>query len=413
MTGNSKCSNPKFQNRTKIGLKAKRIFIIILDGCGVGELPDAGNYGDLGSNTLGNLSRAVPGGLALPNLGSLGLGNIIEIQGVPPRENALGCWGKMAEVSAGKDSTSGHWELAGLVTEKPFPTYPQGFPPEVLEPFQKAIGRGVLGNKAASGTEIIKELGDEHVRTGKPVVYTSADSVFQIACHQDIVPLETLYHWCQTARKILVGPHAVGRVIARPFVGSSGNYRRVGGNRKDFSVEPPRQILLDLARDSGLQVIGVGKICDLYAGRGLTSCLHSDSNPDGMDKFLETIPQLEKGLLLMNLVEFDMTWGHRNDVPGFHKGLRDFDAWLPKVMSMMEEGDLLLITADHGNDPTTPSTDHSREYVPLLAWGPGLASGKNLGTRGSMADLGATVAEALGLGPIGAGKSFWDELSKG
>lgn len=392
-------------------MTAKRAFIIILDGCGVGELPDAGKYGDRGSNTLGNLSRAVPGGLKLPNLGWLGLGNIIEISGVSPRPDTLGSWGKMAEVSAGKDSTSGHWELAGLVTEKPFPTYPRGFPPDILEPFQKAIGRGVLGNKAASGTEIIAELGDEHVRTGKPIVYTSADSVFQIACHQEAVPLERLYDWCRVARQILVGEHAVGRVIARPFVGAFGNYQRVGGNRRDFSVEPPRPTLLDRAKDSDRQVIGVGKICDLYAGRGLTECLHSDSNRDGMSKFLETIPGLKQGLLLMNLVEFDMTWGHRNDVPGFHSGLSEFDGWLPKLMSALDKDDLLIITADHGNDPTTPSTDHSREYVPLLAWGPGLSTGKNLGTRGSMADLGATVAEALGLGPIGAGTSFWMEIS--
>jgi phosphopentomutase len=379
----------------------------------VGELPDAGDYDDRGSNTLGNLSRAVPGGLKLPNMGRLGLGNIIEISGVPPQPDALGSWGKMAEVSAGKDSTSGHWELAGLITERPFPTYPQGFPPEILEPFKKAIGRDILGNKAASGTEIIKELGDEHVRSGKPIVYTSADSVFQIACHQEAVPLKTLYEWCQIARKILAGPHAVGRVIARPFIGTSGNYQRVGGNRKDFSLEPPRPTLLDRIKESGRQVIGVGKICDLYAGRGLTECLHSDSNSDGMAKFLETVSSLKHGLLIMNLVEFDMTWGHRNDVPGFHRGLREFDGWLPKLISKMGEGDVLLITADHGNDPTTPSTDHSREYVPLLAWGPGLAPGKNLGARGSMADLGATVAQALGVGPLEAGRSFWSELSGG
>lgn len=379
----------------------------------MGELPDAGDYGDRGSNTLGNLSRAVPGGLRLPNLQALGLGNITPMAGVAPEASPGAWWGKMAELSAGKDSTSGHWELAGLVTEKPFPTYPQGFPPEILEPFQKAIGRGILGNKAASGTEIIAELGDEHVRTGKPIVYTSADSVLQIACHQETVPLETLYEWCRLARKIMSGPHSVGRVIARPFVGSSGNYQRVGGNRKDFSVEPPQPTLLDRVKGSGRQVIGVGKICDLYAGRGLTCCLHSDSNSDGMAKFLETIPNLKHGLLLMNLVEFDMTWGHRNDVPGFYQGLREFDAWLPKLMSDMKEDDILFITADHGNDPTTPSTDHSREYVPLLAYGPGLFPGGDLGTRSTIADLGATVAEALGIGPLETGASFWSELSRG
>jgi phosphopentomutase len=388
----------------------KRAFIIILDGCGVGELPDAGDYGDRGSNTLGNLSRAVPGGLALPNLGALGLGNIIDIQGVPPQASALGFWGKMAEQSAGKDSTSGHWELAGLVTVKPFPTYPQGFPRGVLDAFRKAIGRGILGNKAASGTEIIAELGDEHVATGRPIVYTSADSVFQIACHQETVALEQLYDWCRKARGILAGEHAVGRVIARPFIGVSGNYQRVGGNRKDFSLTPPKPTLLDGIKESGRQVVGVGKICDLYAGRGLTECLHSDDNRDGMAKFLGAVPKLESGLLMMNLVEFDMTWGHRNDVPGFHSGLREFDAWLPELMSAMAEGDILFMTADHGNDPTTPSTDHSREYVPLLAWGPGLGPGTDLGTRSSMADLAATAAEAWGIKGLENGNSFWKEI---
>lgn len=391
----------------------KRALIIILDGCGVGELPDAGAYGDRGSNTLGNLSRAVPGGLRLPNLQKLGLGNITPMAGVAP-EASPGAWcGKMAELSAGKDSTSGHWELAGLVTEKPFPTYPRGFPPEVLEPLKKAIGRGVLGNKAASGTEIIRELGDEHVRTGRPIVYTSADSVLQIACHQEVVPLELLYDWCRKARGIMSGGHAVGRVIARPFVGEPGNYQRVGGNRKDFSLEPPRPTLLDRVKESGRQVVGIGKICDLYAGRGLTECVHSESNPDGMVKFLKAIPGLKQGLLMMNLVEFDMTWGHRNDVPGFASGLRDFDAWLPRLLEATGRGDALFITADHGNDPTTPSTDHSREYVPLLAYGPELAPGRDLGIRGSMSDLGATVAEALGIGALESGASFWKEISGG
>jgi len=377
----------------------------------VGELPDADAYGDLGSNTLGNLSRAVPGGLRLPNLQRMGLGNITPMAGIAPEPAPLAWWGKMAELSAGKDSTSGHWELAGLVTEKPFPTYPRGFPPEVLEPFRKAIGRGVLGNKAASGTEIIKELGEEHVRTGRPIVYTSADSVFQVACHQEVVPLDMLYDWCLKARGILAGDHAVGRVIARPFVGGPGGYQRVGGNRRDFSLAPPRPTLLDRAKDSGRQVIGIGKIHDLYAGRGLTESVHSDDNRDGMARFLEAMPRLVRGLLMVNLVEFDMTWGHRNDVPGFHGGLREFDRWLPALLDGMGKEDVLLITADHGNDPTTPSTDHSREHVPLLAYGPGLSGGANLGTRRSMADLGATAAEALGLGALENGTSFWKEIA--
>lgn len=391
----------------------RRIFIIILDGCGVGELPDAGDYGDQGSNTLGNLSRAVAGGLSLPNLQGLGLGNIIEIAGLDPVAEPRAFWGKMAEVSAGKDSTSGHWELAGLITERPFPTYPQGFPPEVIEPFKKAIGRDILGNKAASGTEIIKELGDEHVRTGYPIVYTSADSVFQIACHQEVVPLKALYQWCQLARKILAGPHAVGRVIARPFIGTSGNYQRVGGNRKDFSVEPPRPTILDLVRESGRQVVGIGKICDLYAGRGLTSCLHSDDNTDGMRRFLEAMSRLDSGLMLMNLVEFDMTWGHRNDVPGFYQGLREFDGWLSELLPRLTRDDVLFITADHGNDPTTPSTDHSREYVPLLVYTAAADRGRGLGTRQSMSDLAATIAQAWGLSGLENGISFWKELGVG
>lgn len=388
----------------------KRAFIIILDGCGVGELPDADRYGDRGSNTLGNLSRALAGGMSLPNLERLGLGNIIPLNGLAMVERPAAFWGKMAELSAGKDSTSGHWELAGLITPRPFPTYPHGFPPEILNPFQKAIGRGILGNKAASGTEIIKELGDEHVRTGYPIVYTSADSVFQIACHQEVVPLETLYDWCRLARGILSGEHAVGRVIARPFIGSSGHYQRVGGNRKDFSLKPPRPTLLDRVQESGRRVVGIGKICDLYAEQGLTDCVHSDNNPDGMEKFLAAMAQLDSGLMLMNLVEFDMTWGHRNDVPGFYQGLREFDSWLSKLLPRLTEGDVLFITADHGNDPTTPSTDHSREYVPLLVYSPAIGYGKDLGIRQSLSDLAATIGKAWGLSGLESGASFWQEL---
>jgi len=389
---------------------AKRAIIIVLDGCGVGELPDAAEYNDVGSNTLGNLSRALPGGLELPNLERLGLGNIIPIQGVPPRTDAIGSWGKMAELSAGKDSTSGHWEIAGLVTEQPFPTYPDGFPPEVIGPFSEAIGRGILANSVASGTEIIARLGDEHVRTGLPIVYTSADSVFQIACHEEVVPVEQLYQWCQIARKLLTGPHAVGRVIARPFVGKDGSYQRVGGHRRDFSLRPPGPTLLDLLKSSGHQVIGIGKIEDLYAGQGLTQSIHSDDNGDGMRKVLNTLPELDRGLLMINLVEFDMAWGHRNDCQGFAQGLAEFDRWLPELLSRMTGGDLLFITADHGNDPTTPSTDHSREHVPLLAYGPGLGSGSDLGTRRSLADIAATVAELFSIPGTGRGASFLAQI---
>jgi len=383
-----------------------RVILIILDGCGVGELPDAAKYGDSGSNTLGNLSRKIPGGLKLPNLQKMGLGNIISISGMEPESKPLGNYGKMAEMSLGKDSTDGHWEMAGLITEKPFPTYPQGFPPEVIEPFKKAIGRDILANKTASGTEIVKELGDQHVKTGFPIIYTSADSVFQIACHEEVVPLEQLYDWCRIARNILAGEHAVGRIVARPFIGTSGNYQRVGGHRQDFSLKPPKPTILDLFKKAGLEVVGVGKIHDLYAGQGLTQSIHSDDNQDGMAKILDAWPKLSQGLLMANLVEFDMTWGHRNDAPGFYKGLQDFDAWLPGLLNKMTEDEILIITADHGNDPTTSSTDHSREYVPLLVYGPGVKSGINLGIRKSFSDIAATLAEIFGIKGLEHGQSF-------
>lgn len=383
----------------------------MLDGCGVGELPDAAKYGDSGSNTLGNLSRKIPGGLKLPNLQKMGLGNIISISGMEPVSKPSGNYGKMAEKSLGKDSTDGHWEMAGLITGKPFPTYPRGFPPEVIEPFKKAIGRDILANKTASGTEIVKELGDRHVKTGYPIVYTSADSVFQIACHEEVVPLEQLYEWCRIARNILTGDHAVGRVIARPFIGTSGNYQRVGGHRQDFSLKPPKPTILDRIKKAGLEVVGVGKIHDLYAGQGLTQSLHSDDNQGGMANILDAWPKLSQGLLMANLVEFDMTWGHRNDAPGFYKGLQDFDAWLPVLLEAMAEDDILIITADHGNDPTTISTDHSREYVPLLVYGPGVKSGINLGIRKSFSDIAATLAEMFEIKGTGQGKSFWPQVS--
>ncbi|MDO9391805.1 MAG: phosphopentomutase [bacterium] len=390
----------------------KRVILIILDGCGAGELPDAADFGDRGSNTLGNLSRAVPGGLALPNLQGLGLGNVIEISGVSQNPLASGNWGKLTERSKGKDSTFGHWEITGLVTEKPLPTYPAGFPPEIIEPFKKAIGRDILANRVASGTEIIKELGDRHVKTGFPIVYTSADSVFQVACHEEIVTLEQLYYWGQKARDILTGEHAVGRVIARPFIGTSGNYQRVGGHRRDLSLKPFKPTVLDHLKKSGLQVMGVGKIHDLFAGQGLTQSIHTDDNRDGMEKILKALPDFKQGLLMANLVDFDMSWGHRNDVLGFYKGLQDFDAWLPELLKVLTGDDLLLITADHGNDPTTPSTDHSREYTPLLVFGPGIKNGGDLGTRESFADIAATLAEVFGIQGTGNGQSFWTSINR-
>ena len=384
----------------------------MLDGCGVGELPDAANYGDTGSNTLGNLSRSISGGLNLPNLQKMGLGNIIPLSGIEPASEPSGNFGKMAEKSLGKDSTDGHWEMAGLITEKPFPTYPNGFPPEVIESFKKSIGRDILANKTASGTEIIKELGDEHVKTGSPIVYTSADSVFQVACHEKVVPLEQLYDWCRIARNILTGQHAVGRVIARPFIGTSGNYQRVGGHRQDFSLKPPKPTMLDHFKSAGLEVVGVGKIHDLYAGQGLTQSLHSDDNHDGMAKIVDAWSKLSQGLLMANLVEFDMTWGHRNDAPGFYKGLQDFDAWLPGLLDKMTGDDILIITADHGNDPTTSSADHSREYVPLLVYGPGVKGGVNLGIRESFSDIAASLAEMFDITGPERGQSFWDLINR-
>ena len=390
-----------------MNLVFKRAILIVLDGVGIGALPDADAYGDEGSNTLGNLARAV-GGFDLPNLAALGLGNIAPLEGMPPGTEPSGSYGVMREASPGKDSTSGHWEMTGVELDGPFPTYPEGFPADVMEAFEKAIGRGTLGNYAASGTVIIQDLGDEHVRTGKPIVYTSADSVFQIAAHEDVIPVEDLYEMCEKARKILVGEHAVGRVIARPFVGSSGNYTRTV-RRKDFSLEPTDKTLLDLLSGAGYDVITAGKVCYLFAKRGVTESLKAPTNPDVVDSVVSLLAGESRGLIFANLVDFDMLWGHRNDVEGFYGGLREFDRRLPEIMAAMREDDVLFITADHGNDPTTPSTDHSREQVPVLAWGKRVRPGVDLGVRSSFADLGATIAENFGIG-LKAGKSFLDEI---
>ncbi len=387
---------------------SKRVILIILDACGIGELPDAHLYNDEGSNTIVNTARAV-GGLKLPNLEKLGLGNIDTILGVSPNASALANFGKMAELSVGKDSSSGHWEIMGLITEKPHPVYPQGFPPEVIQPFERAISKKILGNKPASGTEIIKELGEEHVRTGKPIVYTSADSVFQSAAHEEIIPVDRLYQMCRTARNILVGEHAVVRVIARPFVGKPGSFKRTE-RRKDFSLPPPSDTALDILKRNHLPVIGLGKIKDLFAGKGLTFSIHSKNNSDGMDRLVEAVQEFKEGLIFINLVDFDMLWGHRNDPRAFAHGLEEFDRRLPEVMELLQKQDILIITADHGCDPTTPSTDHSREYVPLLVCGESIAKGKNLGVRESFADVGATIAEIFGIKGTGSGKSFLEEI---
>ena len=389
---------------------SRKALIIVLDGVGIGALPDADSYGDQGSNTLGNLARVV-GGLRLPNLERLGLGNIAPIEGLRPEDNPAANYGKMAEASPGKDSTSGHWEMAGLVLSTPFPTYPHGFPRDVISSFEKAIGRKTLGNVAASGTEIIKQLGDEHVRTGRPIVYTSADSVFQIAAHEEVIALEDLYHMCRVARDMLKGEHAVGRVIARPFLGTGGNYYRTP-HRKDFSLCPPRKTLLDDLSERGLATISIGKVDYLFAKKGFTGAVHTASNREAIDDIVLKAAEPIRGLLFANLVDFDMLWGHRNDVEGFRRGLEEFDAGLPLISDALGRDDLVVITADHGNDPTTPSTDHSREYVPLLAWGKNLRSGVDLGVRKTFADVGATVGEMFGV-VTEAGTSFLHDISVG
>jgi phosphopentomutase len=386
----------------------KRAILVVLDGVGAGANPDAAAYGDEGASSLEHCAQAV-GGLSLPNLGSIGIGNITPILGTPPVEQARGSYGRMAESAAGKDSTTGHWEMTGVVLKKPLPTYPHGFPPEVIEPFERAIGRKVLGNKAASGTEIIKELGEEHLRTARPIVYTSADSVFQIAAHQEVIPLEELYAMCRIAREQLTGDHAVGRVIARPFIGRPGAFKRTE-HRRDFSLPPLGTTLLDLLKESGKDVIGIGKIEDLFAGRGLTARDHTETNRDGMATTLHWMERDFTGLLFVNLVEFDMLWGHRRDSQGYAQALHDVDDWFGQVQQNMRPGDAIFFTADHGVDPTYKGTDHTRESVPLLAYGEPVKAGINLGLRPTYADLGQTLAQAFGIEPLAAGTSFAHEI---
>jgi phosphopentomutase len=382
----------------------RRVIMIVLDSVGVGELPDAALYGDTGSNTLGNLARAV-GGLNLPNLGRLGLGNIIPVEGVPPTSAPEAAWGKMAEQSAGKDTTTGHWEIAGLILDKPFPTYPNGFPPEVMEAFEAAIGRKALGNYPASGTEIIAELGEDHVKTGYPIVYTSADSVFQIAAHEEVVPLETLYEWCRIARNLLQGDHGVGRVIARPFLGEPGNFVRTA-NRKDFSLEPPAPTILDVLVDNGIPVYSVGKIMDIFAAKGITEGIPTKNNHATVDGTIHHMrTKNESCLIFANCVDFDMLWGHRNNAQGYAQGLEEFDQRLPEVLRELRPKDVLIILADHGCDPTTASTDHSREYVPILVTGDQVDP-ENLGIRETFADTAQTIADLFGVSFTSSGRSF-------
>ena len=370
-----------------------RACVIVLDAVGAGALPDASDYGDEGSDTLGNVAKAV-GGLDLPNLEALGLGNVEPLEGCPPQPGAPAVAGRLVERSKGKDTTTGHWEMMGVVTPQPMPTYPHGFPHDVIDPFMHRTGRGVLGNKPASGTEIIQELGEEHQRTGKWIVYTSADSVFQIAAHEDTIPLEELYEGSRAAREILTGKHAVGRVIARPFTGEPGNYERTP-NRHDFSLEPKRPNYLTLVREAGNKVHGVGKISDIFAGQDIDESRPTKSNVEGIQQTEALLQELDAGLVFVNLVETDMLWGHRNDPVNFHRCLQDFDRRLPALLEAMRPGDLLILTSDHGCDPTTPSTDHSREYALLLAY----VAGKNAAGRiheGEFSDVGATVNRWLG-----------------
>jgi phosphopentomutase len=384
----------------------RKAAIVVLDGVGAGGAPDAAAFGDEGSDTLGNTSRAV-GGIALPHLEALGLGNVVAMQGVAHVASPRASWGRMRERAAGKDTTSGHWEMAGVVLDRPLPTYPRGFPPDVIRTFEKIAGRKPLGNVVASGTEIIARLGEEHQRTGRPIVYTSADSVFQIAAHEETIPLPEVYALCERTRAALTGEHAVGRVIARPFVGEPGGYRRTN-NRRDFSLEPPGTTILDLLVAAGHDVVSVGKIDDIFARRGITGSHHVLPNLECVDATIRAIGDIDAGLVFTNLIEFDMSFGHRNDPEGMAGALCELDARVPDLLDAARADTLLLFTADHGNDPTTASTDHSREEVPLLAWTgrPGAA----LGVRSSFADVGATLAENFGVKGLAAGTSFLADL---
>ncbi len=384
----------------------RRVIWIVLDSVGIGEMPDAPAYGDTGSDTLGNIARLR--GLHLPNLARLGLGNIKPLAGIPPSPAPAGAYGRCTLASPGKDTTTGHWEMVGIHLERPFPLYPNGFPREIMDEFERRIGRGTLGNKAASGTEIIKELGEEHMRTGRPIVYTSADSVFQVAAHEEIISVAELYRICQAAREILRGPHEVGRVIARPFIGEPGHFTRTP-NRHDYAVPPPAGMLLDRLAERGVAVHSIGKISDVFLGRGIRQSDKTKNNSDGMAKTCAAMRATSDGLIFVNLVDFDQQYGHRNDVEGYGAALEQFDAWVLEFESLLDETDLAIFTADHGCDPTTPSTDHSREYVPLLVSGPRVPHGVNLGLRPTLSDIGQTVASNFGAS-IARGSSFLPQI---
>jgi phosphopentomutase len=386
----------------------ERIIWIVLDSVGIGALPDAADYDDVGRDTLGHIAKSRP--LALPNLLRLGLANIAPLDHLTPSACPEGCYGKGATHSPGKDTTTGHWEMAGIWLPQAFPVYKHGFPRELIDQFERAIGRKTIGNKPASGTEIIKELGEEHVRTGFPIVYTSGDSVFQIAAHEDVIPIAELYRICEIARKMLDGPNKVGRVIARPFTGAPGNFRRTE-RRHDYAVEPPRPMLMDVLVERKIPIFGIGKIHDIYNGRGVDRYITTKNNADGMQKLHATLAGQKSGLIFANLVDFDMLYGHRKDVEGFAKSLEEFDALLAPLLKALGSRDLLMITADHGcdPDPAWPTTDHSREYVPIVTYSPAGKRGVNLGIRDTLADMGQTIADNFG-GAIPHGKSFLSEL---
>lgn len=389
----------------------RRVILTVLDSCGVGELPDAARYGDEGSNTLGNLAAQIP--LRVPNLRALGLDRLVALGGPPPSMAPRGAFGRMAERSPGKDSVTGHWELMGLVVDRPFPTFPEGFPDDGIREFERRIGRPVLGNVVASGTQILDDLGDEHLRTGRPIVYTSADSVFQIAAHEDAIPVPELYRMCEIAYDLYVRGLGLGRVIARPFVGVPGAFVRDAAHRHDYAMPPVGPTLLDGLQHAGIPVCAVGKIKDLFAGQGVSQWIHTGSDAEVMDGIDRAMTELDRGLIFANLVDFDAKFGHRNDAPGYAENLEWFDARLGPVLASLRPDDLLVLTADHGNDPTTPSTDHSREYVPLLLCGAAVKGGVDVGERESFADLGQTLAEALGVPPLRHGRSFLAALVTG
>jgi phosphopentomutase len=387
-----------------------RVIWIVLDSVGIGALPDAADYGDVGRNTLGHIAESRP--LHLPNLVRLGLANIAPLKHLEPAAAPLGAYGKGATHSPGKDTTTGHWEMAGVWLDQAFPVYPNGFPREVIDEFERQIGRATIGNKPASGTEIIKELGEEHVRTGKPIVYTSGDSVFQIATHEEVIPIDELYRMCEIARKLLDGPHRVGRVIARPFTGTPGHFVRTS-RRHDYAVDPPRPMLLDVLEERSVPVFGVGKIHDIYNGRGVKDYVTTKNNIDGMEKLTAAVRERKPGLIFCNLVDFDMLYGHRKNVEGFARSLEEFDRLLQQFLPLLSHSNLLMITADHGCDPDErwATTDHSREYVPILAYSPQRGAGVDLGVRDTLADMGQVIAENFG-GAIPQGKSFLGNLAQ-